>query len=144
AAAHAHGQLGGADASTRPVGEEALHTAVFKRVEGDPSQPASWAEDAPGQWQRFVELIELVVDRDAKGLERPLGGMAGGESGRSRNRRLDHVDQLERALQRLVPALGDDGARDRSREALLAEVPQDTREAPLVPSVDDLGGRQLL
>src|SRR5215208_2711726 len=79
AAAAADRQVGRADAALGPVGQEALDAPVLERVEGDGGEAAAGSEDLPGQRERGVELGELVVDDDADGLERALGGMAAAE-----------------------------------------------------------------
>ena len=70
--------------------------------------------------------------------------MTAGEAGRSRHRRVDRVDELERRLDRPARAARDDCARDRAGVALLAEVAQRSRQAPLVPVGDDLARTELL
>src|SRR5205085_7417845 len=87
-------QIGRADAALRPLGQEALHTAVFKRMEGNPCKSAFRSEQLPGGGQGAVELVELAVDRDAQRLEGPLGGVAAAEARRRGDRALDELDQL--------------------------------------------------
>ena len=94
----------------------------------------------PGQRQRRVDLVELVVDRDAQRLEDALGGVTGGEACGYGDRVGDHVDELRGRLDRLTRALAHDRARDLARVALLAVLAQDAREAALVPGRDELGG----
>src|SRR5918998_4207748 len=60
-AAHAHGQVGRADAAARLVGEEALDATVLERVERERGDAAADLRHGPGQRQRLVELLELAV-----------------------------------------------------------------------------------
>ena len=87
APARAHRQVGRADAAPGALGQEALDAAVLERVEGDAGQHAALAQQLPGQRQRGVELLQLVVDGDPERLERALGGMAAGEARRARGSR---------------------------------------------------------
>ncbi len=86
------------------------------------------------------ECSELVVHRDAKRLEDALGRMALAESRRCRDRRLDRLDELAGALERMLGATAHDGAGDLARVALLAVAAEDVGELALVPGVEDLGG----
>ena len=112
AAAAAHGQVGRADAAARAVGEEALHAPVLERVERDRGEPAADAQQVPRARERGVELAELVVDRDADGLEGALRRVPAGEAGRRGDRGRDRVDELERG-RRAARARG--GGRSRAR-----------------------------
>ncbi len=47
-----------------------------------------------------VEHVQLIVDGDADGLERPLRRMAAFSSGRRRNRVFNQFDEFERRLDR--------------------------------------------
>ena len=64
-----------------------------------PSTPPV-AQQRPGERERAVELLELVVDGDPQRLEGALGRVAAGEPRRRGDRRLDRVDQLLRRLDR--------------------------------------------
>src|SRR5262249_10571299 len=143
AATPADWQVGRTDTAARCVAEAVLDDAVFQRVERDDGQPAARLDELERVVQAGLELAELVVDGDPQRLEGALGRVALAEARGRRDRGLDHLDQLERALERLALAAAHDAARDLAREALLAEAPQDARDLALVPLVDDLGGRQL-
>src|SRR5271155_4580547 len=101
-------------------------------MERDPGQHAALAEQPPGQRERPVKLFELVVDGYAQCLEDALGRMTLGEAGRSRDRRVDRVDQLERRLDRRLRSPADDRSCDCVRVTLLAEVPQRAGQPLLV------------
>ncbi len=113
-------------------------------MEGDPCDHAAVAQQTPRERQRPVELVELVVDGDSQCLEGALGGMAAGEARRCRKRRVDRLDELERRLDRRLRAPAHDCTGDRAGVALLAEVAQRARQAPLVPRAHDLPRAQLL
>jgi hypothetical protein len=110
-------------------------------VEGDRRDPPIFGQQLPGDWQRRLELSQLVVDGDSDALERPLGRMAAGEARRRGDGGGDGIDELERRRER--PA-ADDLARDPVGVALLAVVAQHARDPPLVPRVQRLGGRERL
>ena len=73
---------------------------------------------APGQ------DVELLVHRDADGLERALGGVAAGAAGRRGDGVADELGQLGGGGHR---AGGDDGPGDAAGEALVAEGAQEAR-----------------
>ena len=81
------------------------------------SRPPSGSR-SPGLGQRAVEIVQLVVDRDADGLEDALGGGAPAELAPhgGRQRGLDGLDELARGLDRraLAPR-GRSRARSRAR-----------------------------
>src|SRR5207244_9443004 len=122
----------------------ALETAILQRVEGDAREHAANAEDLPRERQGSIELAQLVVDRDSQRLEGALGGVSAGEANRRGDGRADHIDELARRLDRSPRAAAHNGARDPARVALLAELAQELRQAPLVPALDDLASRERL
>ena len=92
------------------------------------------AQQLPGGGQRRVELAELVVDRDADGLEDALGRMAGGEAGGRRAPRRSRPRRARWSCRSgAVGARADERAGDGPRVALLAVVAQQRRQAALVP-----------
>src|SRR3954452_9439238 len=104
-------------------------------MEGNPCKSAVYAEEVPRGGQCGVELAELVVDRDADGLEHALGRVAAAEA-RGRGDGVDHdLDELVRRLQRRRGTSASDGARDRPRVALLAVVAEQRGQPALVPLV---------
>src|SRR5436305_636476 len=120
ASADAERQLGRADATPRAVGEEPLDAPVLERVERDRAEPAPLVQYRPGERQRPLDLVELVVDRDAQGLEGALGRVASREARRCGHGPLDHLDELLRGVQVARFASADDRAGDGVGEALLA------------------------
>ncbi len=90
--------------------------------------------------KRCLELAELVVDGDPQCLEDALGGMPLAEAGGRRDRRLDHVDEIAGAEERLLGAATHDRTGDRARVALLPVAAEDRRQLALVPGVDDRRG----
>src|SRR5207245_5015795 len=88
--------------------------------------------------ERRLERVELLVDRDPQGLEDALRRMALAEAGRRRDRRLDRVDQVGAALERLSPTAPDDRTCDLPRVALLAVAPEDRLQLALARLVDDV------
>src|SRR5581483_12341718 len=88
--------------------------------------------------QRALERAELVVHLDPERLEDALRGMPLAEARRRRNRLLDRLDEVARALERpRAPALRD-RARDLARVPLLAVAAEDRGELRLVGLVDDV------
>ena len=114
APACAHGQVGRADAALRALGQEALDAAILQRLKADPRQHAALAQQPPGERQRPVELLQLVVDGDPQRLEGALGRMAAGEPRGRGNRRVDRLDQLLGRLS-IGPSCVHAGARSRGR-----------------------------
>ena len=86
------------------------------------------------------ELLKFVVDRDAQSLEGARRGMGELAMPRGRDAR-DEPGKLERRGERLCLAVGDDGARDSARGALLAEIKQNIGDRRLVFVAQDVGGR---
>src|SRR5205823_11438408 len=124
APAHANGEVRRAHAATRAIGEIALHAAVLQRVERDSGEPTAFAQQVPGGRQPPVERPELVVHRDADGLEHPFGGVAAAELLGGRHGRLDRVHELEGGLYRSRLPPPRDGTRDLPGKALLAVTPE--------------------
>ena len=130
----AHREVRRADAAPRPGDQEALHAAVFQRMEGNPCKPAMYAQQLPAGGQRRVELAELVVDRDADGLEDALGRVPGRRSGRGPAPRAVTTSTSSLVVSSgAVGARADERAGDGPRVALLAVVAQERRQAALVP-----------
>ena len=121
-------QVGRADAAARACAEEALDATILERVEADPGEHAAVAQQLPGERQRPIELVELVVDGDPQRLEDALGRMAAREARGRGDRRDDRLDQVERRLDRRSLAAADDRAGDRACVALVAEVAQGARQ----------------
>ena len=78
-APHTHGRPGG---QTQPPvaahGEPLFDQPVLARVVGEDSGATTGRQPPDGIVQGAREDVELVVDRDADGLEDPAGGMAAG------------------------------------------------------------------
>ena len=94
-------------------------------------EPAARTQHLERRRQRALERAELVVDLDPQRLEDALGRMALAEARRRRDRRLDHLDEIARALERLLCAAPDDRACDLARVALLAVALEDVGELAL-------------
>ena len=96
----------------------------------------SVAQDGPGGGQRAVERLQLLVHRDANGLEDALGRVAASEApaDRGRQRGLDGIDQLAGGLERSPHAAPHDLAGDDARVRILAVAAKDLSEAALVPA----------
>src|SRR5438093_6923534 len=67
--ADAGGEVGRTDAVARFARHELLHDAVLERVEGDDREPATGSKDPERGREAFLDVLELVVDGDAQGLE---------------------------------------------------------------------------
>jgi hypothetical protein len=113
-------------------------------MEGNPCKSAMHAEQLPAGGKGLVELPELVVDRDADGLEDALGRMAGGEPGGDGHGVGHDLDELVGRLERRLGARPDERAGDRPRVALLAVVAEQRGQAALVPLVDHVGGGEVV
>ena len=86
------------------------------------------------------EFAKLVVDGNAQSLEGARRGM--GELAAPRRRDAgDEGGKLQRRCERLRLAVGDDGAGDPPRGALLAEVKQNVGDRRLILLAEDVGGR---
>ena len=119
--------------------EELLDDAVLERVEGHHREAAAGLEEPLGGGEAAHELAELVVDRDAQGLEgarRRMGQLAAPRRGDAG----DEPGKLERRGERLRRPVGDDGAGDAAGGALLAEMKQDVGDRRLVLVAQDVGG----
>ncbi len=93
----------------------------------DHRQPAVRREARERRVERRLQLLQFAVDVNAQRLEHPRRRMLVRVSLAARDAR-DHFGQLQRALERLGVAIGDDGARNARREALFAEVAKDADE----------------
>src|SRR4051812_40558268 len=137
-AADADREVRRAGAAAFLVAQELLDDPVLERVERNHGEASARTEHFERSRERSLERTELVVHRDAKRLEDALRRMAFAEPGRRGDRRLDRVDELTRALERLVLAATDDRSGDRSRVALFAVPAEDRGQVALVPRVHDL------
>jgi hypothetical protein len=124
---------------TRALGQERLDDAVFQRVEGDDHQPTARLQHALGGVKTGFQLAQLVIDRDAQTLERAGGGMDLGALAAA-NGALDHLGQVQGALERALLAAADDEAGDAARGVLLAIDIKDAGQLDLVQRVDEVGG----
>src|SRR6185312_16746394 len=140
-AADADRKVGRASAAVLLVAEETLDDPVLQRVEADHREPAARIQEVDRGRQRILERRQLVVHRDPERLEDPLRRMTVAESRRAGNRGLDRVDQLTRALERLVAPPADDRTRDLLRKALFAELPEDPDKLAFGCLIDELAGR---
>src|SRR4029079_1446959 len=86
------------------LAQELLDDAVLERVERDHCETAPGTQHLERCGERSLERPELVVDGDPKRLEDALRRMPLAEAGSRRDRRLDRVHELARALERLVLA----------------------------------------
>jgi hypothetical protein len=87
----------------------------------DDDEPAAGGQRAFGGRQTPQQLAEFVVDRDAQGLKDLGRGMRQFPRPRRRHAR-DHPRELQGRDIRRTRAIGDDGACDPTRGALLAEM----------------------
>ncbi len=123
--------------------EEALDDPVLERVEADHGEPAAGPQHLERRGQRGLERAELVVDGDPQRLEDALRRMAVAEARRRRDRLLDRLDEVARALERLLAAASHDRAGDLPRVALLAVAAEDLCELALARLVHELACREL-
>jgi hypothetical protein len=126
-------------AASRFPSEAVLDSAIFEGVKGDDSQTSAWSQELHGLAQRGVELLELVIDRDADGLEaagrwvRPAVVIAAGLG--------DTLGQGTCAVPR--PSLKD-GSGDASSPRFFAVVPEHPRELVFVHFIQPAARVELL
>ena len=97
------------------------------------------ARRALGRFEAAQQLAEFVVDGDAQRLEGARRRM--GRFARPRRRDAgDHLGELQRRDIGRRLAVGDDGARDAPRGALLAEMKEDVGDRRFVVFAQDVGG----
>ncbi len=108
-------------------------------MKGHHDQPPARLERAFRRFETAQQLAEFVVDGDAQRLKRAGRGMrrlarpGGRDAG-------DHVGQLARRDVGRAHAVGDDGAGDAPRRALLAEIIEDVGDRLFVVFAQDVGG----
>src|SRR5439155_13325570 len=119
-AAHADREVGRTLAAAFAIAHEALDDPILERMEADHREPATGPQHRERGRQRGLEGAELVVDGNPERLEHALGGMTVSKAGRSRNRRLDRLDEVARPLERILLPAPDDRLRDLPRVPLLA------------------------
>src|SRR5207253_2807760 len=68
-------EVGRTDAVARLAGHELLRGPILERMEGDDREPATRTQDPHRRLEAACEVTELVIDRDAQGLEHPSGGV---------------------------------------------------------------------
>ncbi len=120
--------------------EEPLYDPVLQGMEGDNADPAARIQDPDGGAQSLLELIQLMVDRDPKGLERLRCGMNPAMAVGFGHRRADHLGQPGRGGNgRLLPLSGNPG-NDGAGKALLAESKEDIGQLGRFGPVHQVGG----
>src|SRR5262249_23927603 len=132
-------EVGRAGTAARLLPEPMLDDAVLQRVEADHGETTTRPEHLDGRRERVFERVQLLVHGDPQGLENALGRVALTEPGRRGDRRLDHVDELARALERLLPPPAPNRTSDLPCEALFPVAPEDLLELTLLRLVDELG-----
>src|SRR5207244_10136640 len=142
-AAHADREVGRTLAAAFAIAHEALDDPILERMEADHREPATGPQHRERGRQRGLEGAELVVDGNPERLEHALGGMTVSKAGRSRNRRLDRLDEVARPLERILLPAPDDRLRDLPRVPLLAVTLENGREVPFRGLVDDSRGAHL-
>ena len=119
---------------------ELLHHTILERMKTDHREPSVRRQALERGVERGFELREFAIDVDAQRLKhagrRMLVALAGA---RPRATRSINPASCERALEGPQLAVGDDGARDARRLALLAELAKDADQFGLGRAVDDVG-----
>ncbi len=131
--------MGRTDAVARFAGHELLHGTVLERVERDDREAATRSEDAHGGLEAAREVAELVVHRDAEGLEDAgrridLPGPAGLHA-------RDEATELVRGHERAARPAAHDRARDARGLGLFTELGEDPPEVALIPGVHQVRRR---
>src|SRR5271157_6030808 len=108
-------------------------------MEGDDREPAAGTKKPLGSGEATQELAELIVDRDAEGLEGSRRRMCllppsrRGDAG-------DHPGELKGRDEGRRLAVFDDGAGDAARGALLAEMEEHIGDCRLVLVAQNVSG----
>src|SRR2546430_15432893 len=108
-------------------------------MERDDGDPTTGTDDTHRRSQCALEVRELVVDRDAKGLENARRGVDA-----ARPPRLHAGDETAEVVGRpewRFHAATDDRSRDARRLRLLAVLGEDTSKVLFSPAVHDVGRR---
>ena len=108
-------------------------------MEGHDDQPTAGRQGRLGRRQPGLQLAQLVVDRDAQGLERPGRGMDR-LAATSAQGLFDHGGEVEGAGERRLDPAAQDGRGDPARLPLVAILFQDMGQRAVIPGVDDVGG----
>jgi hypothetical protein len=125
--------------------KESLHYAVFERVERDHDEAPAGGEALKPHCESSLEIVELIVDSDAQGLEDARRRMNARRAAHGRrDTLLNDSYKLCRRLDGMLATLAHDILSDARRPALLPVVTEDLRQLALVKSVDKIRSRQLL
>ena len=131
--ADAGGEVGRTDTVARLPDEELLRDPVLERVEADDRETATGTERAHSGLEALLKVLELVIDRDAKGLEDTGRWIDATPALRLHAR--DEAAQIVSGEERLPRAAAHDGGRHATRLGLLAELAERTAQLALVPAV---------
>ncbi len=107
-------------------------------MEGDDGEPAAFRKQPLAGEQALDQLAELVVHRDAEGLEAARRRMRVARL--AADGLFDQARQLGGGGDRLRRACGNDRVRDTARFALLAIGEQQIGQVGFVERVDEIGG----
>ena len=131
--------MGRTNAVARLPDEELFRDPVLERVEGDDRETPAGSECAHGGLEALLEILELVIDGDAKRLEHARRGIdpAASLGLHARYETAEIVGPEER----LAGAATNDGGRDAARLGLLAELAERAAQLALVPAVHDVRRR---
>src|SRR5512133_1596624 len=144
AAADADRELRRARAAMLLPPEEALDDPVLERVEADDGDPPSGTERLERRREGGLERLQLVVDGDPQRLEDAPRRMTLAEAGRGRNRSLDRLHELTRALEGVLAPAAHDRPRDLACVPLLAVAAKDVGQLALARLVDEIARRVLV
>src|SRR6266404_154459 len=140
AAGAGFGQIsGGLRVAARAFAQEGLYPAILQRMEGNHGQTPARRQQRLGGGKAGVQLAQLVVHRDAQGLEGAGGGIALIPPALAHHPAHD-IGEFACARDGRSLVSAKDGPRDGSRPALLAVAEDDVRQFLFAAAVHQIGG----
>ncbi len=115
--------------------EEALDDAVLQRMEGDDGEPPARLQHALGGGEALRQLAQLVVHVDSAAPGRCAWPRAGRRSSARPSTLSASSASSDVRVNGFSLRRGDDGAGDRARAALVAQVEEDVGEVRIVFAV---------
>src|SRR3989344_9541890 len=116
----------------------AFDDPVFKTMKRDDSDAPAGRQPLPNLRKHFPEIPQLVVRRDAKGLETSCRRMCFPAAVSGGRRFFDYESEFSGSFYRFLSAVLYDRFREPSRVTLLAVSEQDIRDIFFFPAVYDI------
>src|SRR5689334_13896474 len=99
-----------------------LDRTIFERVIGDDREPAARVKQPGRLFEKVIEALEFVVNRDPQGLKSPGCRMDAGARTPTAHRTFDEDAQFRSARYGCAAACQHDSPRDPARGMLFAEI----------------------